>query len=138
MNRDHQQQIITYINFASQAYDNNVRRHLNNENMDTINESIVWIYSMLFELRITSIYDTRPMVIHDEGREINASVLECITTLHHPYHEYARRIMRLQHMNRNKIEFINGITNLIIAEQEIYDMTEAESSENEELLAEED
>jgi hypothetical protein len=41
-------------------------------------------------------------------------------------------------MNRNKIEFINGITNLIIAQQEVDDMTEAESSENEELLAEED
>lgn len=128
MNRDHQQQIITYINFASQAYDNNVRRHLDNENMNTINESIVWIYSMLFELRITSIYDTRPIVTYDEGREINASVLECITDIHNPYHEYARRIMRLQHMNRNKIEFIYSITNMIIAEQEIYDMTDNEEA----------
>jgi hypothetical protein len=133
MNRQHDK-IVTYINLAGQAYDNWLhQRH----NVDF--EIIEWIKSMLYELGITSIYDIRNIAIRDEeNHEIYASMLECIMNPNHPYHEYANRIMRLQHMNRNKIEFINGISNLFIAQQEVDDMTEAESSENEELLAEED
>ena len=140
MNRQHDK-IVTYINLAGQAYDNWLRQR-HNDDFEIIEwdfEIIEWIKSMLYELGITSIYDIRNIAIRDEeNHEIYASMLDCIMNPNHPYHEYANRIMRLQHMNRNKIEFINGITNLIIAQQEIDDMTEAESSENEELLAEED
>jgi hypothetical protein len=133
MNRQYDK-IVTYINLAGQAYDNWLRQRHNGDY-----DIIEWIKSMLYELGITSIYEIRNIAIRDEeNHEIYVSMLECIMNPNHPYHEHANRIMRLQHMNRNKIEFINGITNLIIAQREVYDMTDAESSENEELLAEED
>lgn len=128
-------QINTYINIVSQAYDNNIRRHLNNNDGDTLRQTIQWIKSMLTELNLTSIYDARTVVTRDEEREMVVSLLDCITDLYSPYHNYARDIMRMQHMNRNKIEFINGISNMILAEEEINDMTDSDLSDitNEEL-----
>ena len=136
MNRDIENHINTYINIVSQAYDNNIRRHLNNNDEDTIRQTIQWIKSMLTELNLTSIYDARTIVTRGEAeREMVVSLLDCITDLYNPYHDYARHIMRMQHMNRNKIEFINSISNMILAEEEINDMTDSDLSDitNEEL-----
>ena len=136
MNRDIENHINTYINIVSQAYDNNIRRHLNNNDEDTLRQTIQWVKSMLTELNLTSIYDARTIVTRGEAeREMVVSLLDCITDLYNPYHDYARHIMRMQHMNRNKIEFINGISNMILAEEEINDMTDSDLSDitNEEL-----
>ena len=127
MNRDIENHINTYINIVSQAYDNNIRRHLNNNDEDTIRQTIQWIKSMLTQLNLTSIYDARTIVTRgEEEREMVVSLLDCMTDW-----KYGFKSIKAV----NKIEFINGISNMILAEEEINDMTDSDLSDitNEEL-----